>query len=108
MEMVADKCSRCGKLVVKRSSADSSDMVRTCDSFLYLCDVRKEEPGRPTLQLKEYAGNEQRTYCLDCLDATVHEWVEEMKKRGKSDSIPLNHIMLPGKCVSSPCPVCGR
>lgn len=109
--MVADKCSRCGKIVVKHSHVDSSDMVKTYDSFLYLCDIKKEESGRPSLQLKEYAGAEpesSRLYCLDCLDATVHEWVVEMKKRGKSDSIPLGHILLPNRPISSPCPVCGR
>lgn len=108
MDMVADKCNRCGKIVVKHNHADSSDMVKTCDSFLYMCDLKERESGRPSLQLKEYVGEgKPKMYCLDCLDVTVHEWVEEMKKRGKSD-IPLDHILLPDRQVSSPCPICGR
>ena len=106
MNMVADKCNRCGKIVVKHGHADSSDMVKTEDSFLYMCDIdHKTESGRPSLQLKDYPG--ARMYCLDCLLETVREWVEEMKKRGAS-KIPLNHILFPDKNVSSPCPVCGK
>lgn len=83
-------------------------MVMTEDSFLYMCDVKQGEGGRPSLQLREYYGEERsRMYCLDCLLFEVAEWVEEMKKRGKSN-IPLNHIILPDKGVSSPCPICGR
>ena len=92
MEMVADKCERCGKIVVKQYLGDSSDMVRTRGLFLYLCDVKDNATCRPSL-LKDYTSE---IYCLDCLDATVHEWVEELKKRGKSD-IPLNHILLPDR-----------
>ena len=109
--MVADKCNRCGKIVVKLNHYDSSDMVETCDSFLYLCDIKAGDSGRPSLQLKEYCGGtlerQSHMYCLDCLDATVAEWVEEMKKRGKSN-IPLSHILLPNRPVSSPCPICGK
>ena len=108
MNMVADKCNRCGKIVVKHDHAASSDMVKTQDSFLYMCDLMKGESGRPSLQLKEYYGEDKnRMYCLDCLLETVREWVDEMKKRGKSD-IELSHIMFPGGGVSSPCPICGR
>jgi hypothetical protein len=107
MEMVADECCRCGKIVVKKHSSDSSDMVKTYDSFIYMCDVKPGEGSRPHLQLKDYRGvDESRTYCLDCLLEEVKEWVEKMKQRGPS-KIPLNHIVFPGK-VSSPCPVCGR
>ena len=106
--MVADECSRCGKVVVKSNSADSSDMVRTEDSFLYLCDLLPSESGRPTLQLKEYSGmDHSRLYCLDCLLEVVTEWVEKMKARGKS-KIPLNHVISGMKGITFPCPVCGR
>ena len=108
MQMVADKCSRCGKMVVKCGHADSSDMVKTMDSFLYMCDMKTGEACRPSLQLKEYYGEDQfRMYCLDCLVAEVAEWVEKMKSRGASN-IPIDHIIFPGKNVSSPCPICGR
>lgn len=109
MKMVADKCNRCGKVVVKKSQSDSSDMVMTCDSLLYMCDLRQGEGSRPTLQLKEYGCSEEnapRMYCLDCLLAEVTEWVEKMKARGAS-KIPLNSIIFAGK-VNSPCPVCGK
>ncbi len=107
MNLVADKCNRCGKMVIKGSCGDSSDMVRTNDSFLYLCDVKPGESSRPSLRLREYGIETSHSYCLDCLVKVVTEWVEEMKKRGKSD-IPLQNIVLPDKRVSSPCPVCGR
>lgn len=108
MRMTADKCSRCGKIVVKHDHAGSSDMVKTSDSFLYMCDVKAGESGRPSLQLREYYGEDQsRMYCLDCLLEEVHEWVEVMRKRGASD-IPLNHIVFPKDKISSPCPVCGK
>ena len=105
--MIADKCNCCGKVVVKRNSSDSSDMVKTEDSFLYMCDLKKGEGSRPILQLREYGGSDNsRMYCLDCLLEVLSEWVEEMKKRGQSD-IPLNHIIF-GNKVPSPCPVCGK
>ena len=108
MQMVADKCNRCGKVVIKRNHADSSDMVKTSDSFLYMCDTKKGESGRPSLQLREYYGEEHsRMYCLDCLVAEVTEWVEKVKKRGASE-IPLNHIIFAEGRVPSPCPVCGK
>lgn len=108
MKMTADKCNKCGKVVLKHYHADSSDMVKTKDSFLYMCDTKEKEAGRPYLQLKEYYGEDQsRMYCLDCLQEMVHEWVGEMKKRGPSD-IPLHHIIFPEGKVSSPCPVCGK
>jgi len=107
MEMVADKCNRCGKIVVKHQHMDSSDMVKTEDSFLYMCDIdHKTESSRPHLQLKDYP-DKQRMYCLDCLLAEVSDWVKEMKKRGKRD-IPLDHIIQGKQGVSSPCPICGR
>ena len=109
MKMVADKCNRCGKVVVKHDHMNSSDMVKTNDSFLYMCDIKdKEESSRPSLQLKDYGPEDgSRMYCLDCLLEGVTEWVEEMKKRGPSN-IPLNHIIFPKGKVSSPCPVCGK
>jgi hypothetical protein len=108
MNLVADQCSRCGKIVVKRYLSDSSDMVKTCDSFVYMCDTKPGETGRPSLQLKNYTGgDESQMYCLDCLLETVREWVETMKQRGSSD-IPFKHIILAKGYVSSPCPVCGR
>lgn len=109
MDMTADKCNRCGKIVVKHNHSDSSDMVKTQDSFLYMCDINhKEESGRPSLQLKEYYGQDQsRMYCLDCLLTEVSEWVKKMKKRGKSN-IPPDHIIQGKTGVSSPCPICGR
>jgi hypothetical protein len=107
MNMIADKCNRCGKVVVKHNQSDSSDMIKTCDCFLYLTDIKNNESSRPTLQLREYCGPDQtRAYCPDCLVAEITEWVDKLKKRGKSD-IPLNHIIF-GDRVTSPCPVCGK
>ena len=104
MEMIADRCNRCGKTVVKSCHGDSSDMVKTNDSFLYLCDMDyKSESSRPCLQLKDYP-DKPRLYCLDCLAEEVTEWVEKMKKRGDSD-IPLDHIIF---STISPCPTCGK
>jgi len=108
--MIADKCNRCGKTVIKRYNSDSSDMVLTEDSFLYLCDTIRGESCRPSLSLREYYGEDkQHHYCLNCLSEVIHEWVEAMKARGPSKSIPLNHILTGNKGgVISPCPVCGR
>jgi len=104
----ADRCEKCGKTVVKHSHADSSDMVQTNDSFLYLCDVKEGESSRPSLYLREYASpSPEHHYCLDCLLVKVAEWIAEMKKRGAS-KIPLDRILLPKGEISSPCPVCGR
>lgn len=107
MNIIADKCNRCGKVVVKHSHSESSDMVQTNDSFLYLCDIPKGESSRPSLQLKEYCEHGERLYCLDCLLETIKEWVEKMKKRAPS-KIPLNNIIFGNKGVTSPCPVCGK
>jgi len=107
MQMVADKCHKCGRIVVKHDHIDSSDMVKTNDSFLYICDIKLGESSRPCLQLKEYYGaDEARMYCLDCLLEVVVDWVKEMKKRGAS-KIPLNHIIA-GDKVLSRCPICGK
>ncbi len=106
MKMVADKCNRCGKAVIKHGSEESSDMVETHDSFLYLCDLKKDEGSRPTLQLREGGRDQNQLYCLDCLVSQVSEWVEKMKARGAS-KIPLNHIIF-GDKVPSPCPLCGK
>ena len=92
-EMVADRCDRCGRTVVKKDHASSSDMVQTHDSFLYLCDIRAGESSRPCLQLKEYMPEKSRLYCLNCLLATIQDWVEEMKKRGDS-AIPQENVLL--------------
>jgi hypothetical protein len=107
MQFYADVCNRCGKKVVKRGEADSSDMVKTNDSFLYLCDIKPLEAARPSLALKEYCGvNTDHTYCPDCLVAEVSEWVAKIKARGAS-KIHLNNIIM-GDKVTSPCPVCGK
>jgi len=107
-QMVADKCSRCGKIVVKNSHAESSDMVKVCDSFLYMCDLKPGEGSRPSLQLKEYRDVDSfRMYCPNCLLEEVREWVVEMLMRGASN-IPLDHTIFPGGKISSPCPVCGK
>lgn len=106
MQYYVNACSRCGKKVIKTSEHGSSDMVITHDSFLYLCDLKKGESSRPSLQLKDYEPDERRTYCLDCLLTEISKWVEEMKKRGSSD-IPLNNIVF-GNVITSPCPVCGK
>ena len=107
MQYYIDVCFRCGKKVIKTSRSGSSDMVETSDGFLYLCDVKKGESSRPSLQLRDY-NNEymKRTYCLDCLLAEVSEWVMKMKKRGSSN-IPFNDIII-GNIVPSPCPICGK
>lgn len=105
MKRIVDVCDRCGKKVVKTCDSDSSDMVRTNNSFLYLCDLKEGESSRPTLQLKNYY-YEEGSYCLDCLLTEVEEWVKKMKDRGAS-KIPLEKIIF-GNTVSSPCPVCGR
>ena len=108
MNMYADRCNRCGKTVIKGSHNDSSDMVITCDSFLYMCDIKPGESSRPTLSLKEYYGPDIRhMYCLDCLVEVVGGWVKEMKERGPS-KIRLDHILCGEKGVTSPCPVCGK
>ena len=105
--MVADKCNRCGKVVVKSTHSGSSDMVKTEDSFLYMCDLKKGESSRPSLQLREYGKSDNsRMYCLDCLLEVVSKWVMEVKKRKQSD-IPLNHIIA-GNKVLSPYHTCGK
>ncbi len=107
MQFYADVCGRCSKKVVKRDRSGSSDMVQTCDSFLYLCDCKPGETSRPSLCLKDHGtSSPERTYCLDCLVLVVGEWVKKMKERGYS-KIPLSNIIY-GELISSPCPVCGK
>ncbi len=106
MNFVADVCHRCGKKVVKRLDIDSSDMVKTHDSFLYLCDLKPGESCRPSLQLKDYGPDSERGYCLNCLLTEVTEWVQKMKERGASKISPRNIIF--GDIVTSPCPICGK
>lgn len=97
MKMIADKCDRCGKVVVKQNHFDSSDMVITEGSFLYMCDRKGGKACRPHLELESLSGirgERGKAYCPDCLLAVVREWVEEIKKRGASD-IPVGNIILP-------------
>jgi len=107
MEMVADKCARCGKIVIKHDHAASSDMIHARVNCLYMGDLKPGEGGRPTLQLEKYGDGWEGTYCPDCFLAVVKEWVEKLKARGNSD-IPLSHVLQGKVGVSSPCPVCGR
>ena len=107
MNMIADKCNRCGKVVIKHDSRDSSDMIRTNDSFLFYGDLMEGESGRPSLNLKEFSGGDtSHLYCPDCLLETVKEWVEKIKKR-PSSKIPINHILPPGNKVFN-CPLCKK
>jgi len=106
--IVADKCDRCGKIVVKHDHADSSDMVKTCDSFLYMCDVKRGESSRPSLELKNYYGEGAgKMWCPDCLLETISEWIRGIKERGPSE-IPPEHVISGKKGVPSPCPICGK
>ncbi len=106
MKYFADVCHRCGTKVVKRAENDSSDMVKTCDSFLYMCDVKPGEACRPCLQLRDFSPDSARMYCLDCLLNEVSEWIKKMKERGRSNISPKNVIW--GDMISYPCPHCGR
>lgn len=109
MDMVADKCNQCGKVVVKHGSADSSDMIQTNDSFLFMGDLLPGEGGRPSLALKEYFRlNEQsfHHYCLDCLVAVVVEWVQKLKQRPASN-IPIGYVLPPGNQIIK-CPICNK
>ena len=103
MNYTVDVCAHCGKKVIKKSHSDSSDMVRTCDSFLYLCDLKRKECVRPHLDLQNFSkqGEDQsKVYCLDCLLGVITNWITEMKARGPS-KIDRNDIIFPEGKVSS-------
>jgi hypothetical protein len=106
MQLIADKCNRCGKVVIKHDDSDSSDMIQTGDCFLFLGDVLPHESSRPTLALKEFNNNAHHLYCPDCLVAVVTDWVKELKKRPAS-KIPFNHILPPGNGIFN-CPLCQK
>ena len=104
MNYTVDVCDYCGKKVIKKSWSDSSDMVKTCDSFFYLCDLKRKESIRPHLDLmnfSECAGEDQsKMFCLDCLLEVITNWITEMKARGPS-KIDRNDIIFPEGKVSS-------
>ena len=92
MRTVGDKCNLCGKVVLKPANFESSDMVVTNASILYLGDLKEGEGVRPSLLLKDYPDREHH-YCLDCFLEVVTRWVAAMKARGPSDISPENILL---------------
>lgn len=93
MNLLIQRCDRCGKQVVQMWHADSTDMVEVKHSILYYCDLLDGEAGRPSLFGTVTDENKPLHFCLDCLLYEVTDWVKKMKKRGPSK--------IPGENVSS-------
>ena len=68
----ADVCDKCGTVVVKAETSDSSDMVRVAHlELLYLSDgYLPSMLSRPSLTMKD------RVYCPECLLQVIAEWVD--------------------------------
>jgi len=108
MNMVADKCDECGKVVVKTHDSASSDMIVTRGSILYLCDTVKGESSRPSFLLQRLFGSDTpKVWCPDCLVKALSRWVNDLEQRGSS-AIPPEHI-IPGRQEEPPvCRFCGK
>ena len=109
MKILAQKCNKCGKVVLQHDRIESTDLITTNGSFLFMGDVLPCESGRPSLNLKDFNVSEEDGeyhYCPDCLVEEVREWVEKIKKRPPS-KIPINHILPPGNKVEV-CPFCHK
>lgn len=93
MNMLVQKCDRCGKQVVIKSHHESTDMVHVPFMVLYLCDLKEGETVRPHL-FEVASPDKPLHYCLSCLQYEIQTWVQRMKDRGDSE-IPPENVSFP-------------